>query len=123
MPPADPGVAATASREIVVVWRTPPVLNGSVRSAEPVLRARIAKLGLIVRGSLAQRLSPSSRALNALTDAERGLPYDPARVWLVQAPDSGAARVALQTLANDPDVLVAEPEHVREPVALQSPFP
>ena len=48
---------------------------------------------------------------------------DPARIWLLEAPDSATAAAALETLLADPGVEWAEPNRVRELAALRLDLP
>ncbi len=121
-----------APPEIVVVWRTPVTPADLHRANEGSLRARVARLGLEWRGSLADHLAPGSPARTTFRGAMRGgtatmppqaLPFDPARVWLLRAGDDASAADAVAALRGDPDVVSVEPEHVREPAALDRGFP
>ena len=106
----DPG--ASHATPIVVVARTVPgarLGGASVRPAAPSIAALIARPGLpalALRGTLAGRLPPWA-------GRSGDLPFDPERVWVLDAPDSASALAASRALAADPGVLLAEPVRTR----------
>jgi subtilisin family serine protease len=76
------------------------------------LAARLARLGLAATRSLADGL-PVARAIAASAPLNP-FAFDPARAWLLEAPDSATASAALASLADDPDIAWVEPNRMRE---------
>jgi len=133
-PPAPPAHAGP-ERELVVALAPPrPGASPATVALTPAprLAARCEALGLRFRRTLAQALPPAALAGAAVRSSGAGAgassdPFDldPARVWLVEAPDSAAAAAALAVLEADPDIEWAEPNRVRELAAVraETPFP
>jgi len=126
-----PLAQAEPTHELVVAL-APPRPGSAARVARAELTTRFAALGLSFRESLASRLpstvppSPGSNA--ALRFQAPGVepgPFalDPARIWLLEAPDSATAAAALEALLADPGVEWAEPNRVREFAALRLDLP
>ena len=122
-----PSARAEPARELVVAL-APPRPGTTAREAQAGLTTRLEALGLRFRESLAHRLPPtvppspgSSAALRAPAPGVETGPFalDPARIWLLEAPDSATATAALETLLADPGVEWAEPNRVREFAALR----
>jgi len=120
---ALPATPAGAACELVVSFA--PARPGATALATATgLAARLDPLGLVLRESLADRLAASGAAPDAArltvgTGPADPFALDPARVWLLDAPDSVTAATALATLAADPDVEWAEPVRTRELAALR----
>ncbi|MBI5709860.1 MAG: S8 family serine peptidase [Candidatus Eisenbacteria bacterium] len=104
--------SADPARELVV--EVAPALPGrATLSRHERLAERFAALGLAPRGTLAL-------GLVLLRDDDPANPFTlhPDRVWKLEARDAAAAAAALDSLADDPDVVWAEPNRVREIAAL-----
>lgn len=126
-----PIAQAEPARELVVAL-APPRPGGAARVAQAELTTRLEALGLRFRESLASRLPPavapmpgSSAALRFQAPGIETGPFalDPERIWLLEAPDSVTATVALAALLADPGVEWAEPNRVREFAALPLDLP
>ncbi len=130
-----PRAGAEPARELVVSFAPSPpgaALESSVR-----LAPRLAALGLrprtnlagLVQAALASAQAAGSARLAPLAPGALApggpLAFDPARVWLVEAPDSATAAAALDSLAGDPGIEWAEPNRERAIAALslEGPFP
>jgi subtilisin family serine protease len=90
----------------VVVAITP-----SSEGAAALPAARLQRLGLRPRGSLAGSIAWNGAAPPGAAGGPGG--FDPARIWLLEAPDPAAAAAALDSLRADPAVEWAEPNRVR----------
>jgi len=126
-----PAACAEPMRELVVAL-APPRPGTTARDAQAGLATRLEALGLRFRESLADRLaaagapaSGGSAVLRAQAPETVADPFalDPARIWLVEAPDSAAADAALETLLADPGVEWAEPNRLRELASLGLDLP
>jgi hypothetical protein len=117
-PGSAPG--SDPARELVVALK--PAAGGA---AFPP--GRLARLGLRSRGTLAGRIGGAAAAWTALVPAPAGPPtaFDPASVWLLEAPDPAAAAAALDSLRADAAVDWAEPNRPREAAVLagEPPLP
>jgi subtilisin family serine protease len=93
--------------------------SGGATSFPP---ARLGRLGLRPRETLASRIGGSAAAPAAAADPGG---FDPARIWLLEAPDPLVAAAALDSLRADPAVEWAEPNRGRDAavVALEPPLP
>ena len=126
-----PAAGAGPAREWVVAL-APPRPGTTALEARAGLATRLETLGLHVRESLAERLAAGlasspvgaaalrAQAAQALADPSA---LDPARIWLLEVPDSAGAAAALETLLADPDVEWAEPDRVRGFASLDLDFP
>ena len=112
----------------LVVALAPPRPGSAAREARAELTTRLEALGLRFRESLASRIPPaaapspgSSAALRFQAPGVEAAPFalDPARIWLLEAPDSATAAAALEALLADPGVEWAEPNQVREFASLR----
>lgn len=120
-----PSSSSRAARQIVVQIaasdRSPAVLS----AWRAGLTARFATLGLSVAGRMDDgmptgRDAGRSGAASVSPRAPRDpFAFDPARVWLLEAPDPAGASAALLALARDPEIEWAEPNRPRGP-AMQS---
>ncbi len=99
----------------LVVGLTLPKPGATVRTAR--LAARLTRLGLTATRVLADGL-PATRGGDPAT--ANPFAFDPARVWLLEAPDAASAAAALAALADDPDIEWVEPNRVRE-AAIEAP--
>jgi thermitase len=109
---------ANASRQLIVQFSRTALPREAVSSRRRRLEARCIALGLRVVGALDDRLPAPSAALRAPA-SRRSIaldldPFDPARIWLLEAPDARAAAEALAVLANDHAIDWVETNSVRE---------
>jgi subtilisin family serine protease len=94
------------------------------------LATRLDSLGLGVLGALADGLPAPSPAATRSIAPDAGIrqprpnPFDldPARVWLLEAPDSAAAAAAARALADDPAIEWVELSQPREPAVFSLDF-
>jgi hypothetical protein len=127
LPPVIVPIAPAEPAHELVVALAPPRPGTAAREARAELTTRIEALGLRFRESLASRIPPavpplpgSGAALRLQAPGIGAGPstLDPERIWLLEAPDSATAAVALEALLADPGVEWAEPNRVRELAAL-----
>ena len=127
--------AETANELVIAVARARP----GAAAVEPGerLATRLSALGLRFRTTLADAV-PDAVSGEIAGSPARLLPrmpvsppqagplsFDPAHIWLVEAPDPATAAAALDSLARDPGVEWVEPNRVREiaGLSLDPPFP
>ena len=131
LPLATASVVHAAPPYELVVALAPPGPGTAARETRTALTARLATLGLRFRESLAVRLatalqaSGNGAALRLQAPGPESDPFtlDPERIWLLEAPDSITAAVALAELLADPGVQWAEPNRVRELATLRLDAP